>query len=328
MEKFKYSAIIILMMYQILNNKVQAQQSPLITHYMLNPLILNPAFAGNRNSVAIDVSSRQQWLGIEGAPSFYYAGIHAPLNRSKVSLGATILSEQTGPLLYNRLAFDYAYLIRTSWQSFISLGLCAGIDHLNFDLQSLNIIDYNDPEFSKSIENEIRPSIGAGFVFFTPLWYVGISIPHYAIANVPWASDPAINFKTRYEINFTGGYHFNITRDFDLKLSAIHRMVRDEISTTDISVMLRHSDGIKGGLNYRFNKAAGLLAGVQITKETDIFYSFEFPTSWDPLLKKGIHELTVTFDLTKYIRPNRDRRFLRRRKKEESKEEMNSIRYF
>ncbi|PWE00295.1 PorP/SprF family type IX secretion system membrane protein [Marinilabilia rubra] len=328
MGRKKVYTIIVFFFMSGLSLTVQAQQSPAYTQYMTNPILLNPAFAGNRNSVAVDLFTRRQWIGIEGAPSTYYAGIHAPLNQSKVSLGAELFSNSAGPLMYNSLSFDYAYLLRISRRSFLSVGLRAGVDHFNLDLQNLEVIDYNDPEFANSIENEFRPSLGLGMVYFTPRWYFSASMPHYSFSEMPWSSGSASQFQTDQQINLTGGANFNITRELNLKFSGIHRMVQSGISSTDISIMIRHSEGLKGGLTHRLNLAAGLLLGLQINNEIGILYSFEFPTHPNPIVQRGSHELTLTFDFTRYIKPNRDRRFLHRKKKEDTEEQMNSIRYF
>ena len=329
MGKVRYAVLIIFIIWQGLSSGLLSQQSLLTTQYMDNPLLLNPAFAGNRNSMAVDVFSRQQWIGIEGAPSSYYAGFHLPLNHSNVSVGTTILSNQTGPLMYNKLTFDYAYLLRTSRRSFLSLGIRAGVDHFNLNLAGLPVIDFNDPEFAQGIENEFRPAFGAGLVFFKPSYYLSVSLPHYSLASVPWASEPAGNFKYRTQINFTGGFHLGITRDIDIKMSGMHRMIFDEISITDVSIILRHEEGLRGGITHRLNQSAGLLVGMQVTDEIGFLYSYEFPLSSDPIVKKGIHEISITFDFTRHIIPNRNRRFLHRKKKEKKEdEEMNSIRYF
>lgn len=329
MGKGRYSVIILFFIWQGFTSGLLSQQSTLITQYMDNPLLLNPAFAGNRNSLAIDVLSRQQWVGIEGAPSSYYAGIHIPFNNSVASAGATILSEQTGPLMYNKLTFNYAYLLRTSRRSFLSLGLRAGVDHFNLNFSKLPVIDFNDPEFSDGMENEIRPSFGAGMVYIRPSFYLSVAVPHYSFASVPWASESASNFETSYNLLFSGGYFIPVTRDINFKVSGMHRMVPDDISTTDVSLMVRHSEGFRGGITHRLQQAFGIILGMQITDEIGVTYSYELPVSMDPLVKRGVHELSLTFDFTKHIVPNRNRRFLNRKKKEKQQdEEMNSIRYF
>jgi len=329
MGKVRNFVLLLFILWQGLSTGLLSQQSALLTQYMDNPLLLNPAFAGNRNSLAVDVLSRQQWVGIEGAPASYYAGIHLPFNHSSASAGATILSEHTGPLMYNKLTLDYGYLLRTSRRSFLSLGLRAGVDHFNLNYSQLPVIDFNDPEFSGNMENQVRPSFGAGLVYIRPSFYLSASLPHFSFASVPWASEEASEFETYYNLLFTGGYHIPLTRDLNLKLAGMHCMVPDGISSTDVSLMISHEKGFRGGVTHRLQQAFGIILGMQVTDEIGVTYSYELPVAMDPIVKRGIHELSLSFDFTKHIIPNRNRRFLHRKKKEkEQDEEMNSIRYF
>jgi len=63
------------------------QQDPLFTQYMFNKLVVNPAYAGSHEQLAIDLVNRNQWAGIDGAPNTFSFGAHlATLNR-KIGLG-------------------------------------------------------------------------------------------------------------------------------------------------------------------------------------------------------------------------------------------------
>ena len=47
-----------------------AQQDPQFTHYMYNMSVLNPAYAtDNKDVINLGGMYREQWVGIEGAPS-------------------------------------------------------------------------------------------------------------------------------------------------------------------------------------------------------------------------------------------------------------------
>lgn len=326
MGKTGHFLLLIFIIWPGITTETSGQQSALTNRFMSRPLILNPAFAGTRNSVAIDVYSRQQWIGIEDAPSFYSASIHFPVNESMASIGTGAWSEQTGPFMYNRLFFDYAYLIRVSRRAFLSLGLRVGADHFNFNLQKLQLIDYNDPEFETSIDNEFRPSWGAGFMFYTPAIFMGVSLPHRPVGDLSWSSEAAANFESAREIDLSGGININISKEATITLGAIHRIVQNDIPTTDMGLIISLENGIRGGVNYRPDYSAAALFGIKITREIDFLYSYEFPTDPEqPIVKKGAHELTVSFNFTRWIKYNRNRIFL---KKKVEKEELNSIRYF
>ena len=48
--------------------KSQAQQDPHYTQYMYNMNVMNPAYAGSKESLSIGLLYRQQWVSVEGAP--------------------------------------------------------------------------------------------------------------------------------------------------------------------------------------------------------------------------------------------------------------------
>lgn len=45
-----------------------AQMTPLKSQYVLNPLVLNPASAGNMGVLNVTAFYRKQWVGVKGAP--------------------------------------------------------------------------------------------------------------------------------------------------------------------------------------------------------------------------------------------------------------------
>ncbi|MBB3123460.1 type IX secretion system PorP/SprF family membrane protein, partial [Mesoflavibacter sabulilitoris] len=57
--------------------QAQAQQDPQYTQYMYNMNVVNPAYAGSYEGVAIGALYRSQWVGLEGAPSTGTLTIHS-----------------------------------------------------------------------------------------------------------------------------------------------------------------------------------------------------------------------------------------------------------
>ena len=67
-----------------------AQQDPQYTQYMYNMNVVNPAYAGSRETLSIGLLGRRQWTGLNGAPETFTASLHAPIAKS-VGLGFIIL---------------------------------------------------------------------------------------------------------------------------------------------------------------------------------------------------------------------------------------------
>jgi hypothetical protein len=47
---------------------LSGQLTPVTNQYVLNPLTINPAYAGNRGALNIAAFYRRQWVGIDKAP--------------------------------------------------------------------------------------------------------------------------------------------------------------------------------------------------------------------------------------------------------------------
>ncbi|WP_415712674.1 type IX secretion system membrane protein PorP/SprF, partial [Flavobacterium antarcticum] len=55
--------------------EANAQQDPHYTQYMYNMNVINPAYAGSKESLSFGLLYRKQWVDIEGAPStFTFSG--------------------------------------------------------------------------------------------------------------------------------------------------------------------------------------------------------------------------------------------------------------
>ncbi len=61
--------------------QVFGQQRPHYTQYILNNYILNPALSGIENYTDVKISSRDQWVGLNGAPKTTYFSIQAPIRK-------------------------------------------------------------------------------------------------------------------------------------------------------------------------------------------------------------------------------------------------------
>ena len=66
---------------------LSGQLAPVTSQYVLNPLSINPAYAGNRGALNIAAFYRRQWVGIPGAPETMTLAADAPFLDSKLGLG-------------------------------------------------------------------------------------------------------------------------------------------------------------------------------------------------------------------------------------------------
>ena len=74
---FRYFKIVLLLL-PVLIVKSYAQQIPVMSQYMFNGLVINPAYAGSKDYMSTTLMVRKQWAGYEGSPVTENASIHGP----------------------------------------------------------------------------------------------------------------------------------------------------------------------------------------------------------------------------------------------------------
>src|SRR5690606_8825259 len=153
-----------------------AQQQPEYTQYMYNTMAINPAYAGSNGPLEASLLHRSQWVGIDGAPKTQSFGLHGKLGK-RVGLGLNALNDKIGPSNQFAINAAFAYHLITGRNTHLSLGVNAGLDVLNVNWSKGQYYDPNDVLFNANI-NEVRPLIGAGALFYSDQWYIGVSSPN------------------------------------------------------------------------------------------------------------------------------------------------------
>ena len=170
-------------------------QDPIFSQFYSAPLQLNPAFSGNTYAPRIALNYRNQWVGL-GSPYVTYAASYEqmfePLNSG---LGVMITSDDAGDGIYktSNVALAYSYRLTISKGFFAKFGTEIGATQTNLDWDKLYFADQLDPIEGLNgpggiplISSELRPDdlartyldIGAGFLFYNPHFYAGISAKH------------------------------------------------------------------------------------------------------------------------------------------------------
>ncbi|MFN7014483.1 MAG: PorP/SprF family type IX secretion system membrane protein, partial [Bacteroidia bacterium] len=110
-----------------------AQNDIQFSHFMFNELIYNPAVAGNSNKIHANLVARQQWMGVENAPSTQFLNAHTWLEKIGGGVGLVILNDKLGFENSLTARLNYAYHLKLSEKATISAGLSAGFINKRLD---------------------------------------------------------------------------------------------------------------------------------------------------------------------------------------------------
>jgi type IX secretion system PorP/SprF family membrane protein len=106
-----------------LTSMASAQQEPQYTQYMFNTMSVNPAYTGTRDALSATFLTRHQWAGMDGAPRTYDFSVHTPLNNYNMGVGFSVVSDNYGPVRNLFFNLNYAYRVRLSQSTILSMGI-------------------------------------------------------------------------------------------------------------------------------------------------------------------------------------------------------------
>ncbi|WP_299528847.1 type IX secretion system membrane protein PorP/SprF [uncultured Lutibacter sp.] len=277
-----------------------AQQDAQFTQYMYNTISINPAYAGSNVGVSLFLLNRSQWVGLDGAPVTTNVSVHAPINRSSVGLGLSIINDKIGPSDESNVAIDFSYTILISDTYKLAFGLKASGNLLNIDFTKLNQYSQNDYSFETNIENKFSPNVGVGLYLYSDKSYIGLSAPNLLetkhfdkYANVGASSLIA---QERIHYYLIAGHVFEISSDVKFKPALLTKLVQGAPLQIDISGNFLINEKFTAGAAYRLNAAVSAMVGFQASDSFFIGYGYDLETTRLASYNSGTHEIYLKYD--------------------------------
>jgi type IX secretion system PorP/SprF family membrane protein len=285
----------IFMLILFFTSKSIAQQDAQFTQYMYNTIHVNPAYAGSRGVMSVFAVYRDQWLGIEGAPTTKAASLHSPIHNSRVGFGISLSKDEIGISDRKTISTDFSYTINTTQNYKLSFGIKGSASLLNVDYSLLNKYDKNDPKFQNNIDNQFSPNIGAGVYYHSNKLYAGFSIPF--ILETKHFDDNATSVaKDALHFYFTSGYVFDISETTKFKPAFLIKSVKGAPLQADVTANFMFFDKFVLGAAWRWNAAASALAGFQIDSNWFVGYTYDSETTKLANYNSGSHEIFLRYE--------------------------------
>lgn len=286
-----YYALVLLM--GLISLSAFSQQHTMYTQYMFNGLALNPAYAGSHGGMSITALAREQWSGLEGAPSTQTLALHSPIKNKKISLGLLMLRDQIGVSKEHAIYGSYAYRIAME-KGTLSMGLQAGFTSFREDLNELQLLHRPAADF-QDIRSSFLPNFGAGIFYSSERFYAGFSVPRM-LQNSIDKDNPISTAKEARHYFLTGGYMLYLSRDLKLKPNFLLKVVEGAPIQFDLNANLLIKDLIWFGLSHRFGADWNALLELQITKRIRFGYAYDFASSTDlSQVHSGSHEFMLNY---------------------------------
>lgn len=272
---------------------VVAQQDPLYSQYLNNPLVINPAYTGLTDNLNAAVGFRKQWAGFDGSPTTFNATGHISLFDNKMGVGLILLNDKVGSNSTTEVHGTYAYQVEIDNMK-LSMGLQAGVINFQSDNGDLNPYDPDDYVFAEN-QSITKPSFGIGAILTNDRFFAGISVPRLLKSKSTIGDLDA----TLYNQHFyaTAAYIVFLSDRIRFKPSLLIKAVSGSPVSVDYNLSLNIDEKITAGAFTRNFNTYGLLAGLRITDMLRFGYVFEVPTDKSVGAQFTSHEVTLGLSL-------------------------------
>lgn len=261
---------------------------------MYNMNVVNPAYAGSKETLSLTALYRTQWYGIDGNPITYTFSGHSPIS-DNIGLGLSAIRDEIGPVKETNVFADFSYTLRMGNSINLALGLKAGATFHDVGLSDLELQDPNDPLFAENISNTY-PNIGAGAFLYGDNFYVGLSVPN--LLKSVHLDENGLKYGSETNHFFaTAGYVFQLSESVKLKPSVMVKSAFDAPVSYDGNLNVLFFDMLEIGGSYRLDDSFSALVGFQITPDIRFGYAYDHVTSDIKTVGPASHELILSFDL-------------------------------
>lgn len=275
-------------------NFFYGQQDPQYTQYMYNTLTVNSAYAGSAGHLTITGLYRTQWVGFDGAPTTQSLSIDSPVGKN-VGLGLSIVNDEIGPSQEQYIDGNFSYTIKASEEYKLSFGVKGGGRIVNLDWSKGSSRD-NDYQFQQNINNEFLPVIGAGLFLHSEKSYIGLSIPNF-LTDKRYDEVQGALADERIHVYLIGGWVFDLSPNTKFKPAFLTKAVSGAPMTVDLSANFMFYEQFTLGASYRTGDSFSALAGIQITPQFILGYSYDYTTSDIQEFSSGTHEIMLRYEL-------------------------------
>lgn len=272
-----------------------AQQFPVRATAMMNPFQDHPAAAGVLGCMDLHMGFRNQWSGIDGAPTTAFANLHGQSpgqGNDFHGFGVRVESDEAGAWGYNAVNFAYAYNLRLSSGARLAAGMSAGFFQHRLDMSLLDMPELqvaNDPAVFGS-QQFLVPMIDASVWYYDRQMYAGMTIQNVTQASMEKISQFG---KLRRHVVVTGGSEVELDGRWMFLPSAQARLGSGVPPSAEILGLFKYDEVVGVGLGYRTQSALIVAAQAKIMDYLSIGYAYELNVSPLSGAAPNSHEIVI-----------------------------------
>ena len=289
--------IIKILLFLVIPVSVYGQLTPYTSQYVLNPLSINPGYAGNRGLLNVAAFYRKQWVGINGSPETMSLTVDAPFHDDKMGLGLNVINDKIGVTRETQINTNYSYKISMG-KGNLSFGLGAGLVITNTAWSDLIVLDPGDEYLLIDSKAFVVPAFSFGTYYSDQKYFAGFSIPKLVGYKFDFDKNKYVlnNNMSDYYYLLNTGYLFDLSSKLKFFPSALIVFSPGDKILYDINAHFRVMDRFWLGASYRNNRSISGMFQFQLTDQIKFAYTYDFDFAKLQTFSSGSHEVMLRYE--------------------------------
>lgn len=294
---------------------MSGQQVPMYSQYIMNGFLINPSYAGSDGYSTVNLTAREQWVGLNGAPSTYALSFQTrllqtsyitkstsvrkkemkPTKGGRVGVGGYIFNDNNGVVRRTGFQAAYAYHIPIGSSQQLSFGLAATAYQFALDLQGAILYENDDDYFNNYDRVVYIPDFNFGVSFMSREYYVGFAMSQM-FRGVLTLGNSGPGRQTELGHYFlTGGMKIPLaSHDWLIEPSVLLKSsdMVFKSAQMDLTTRVYYKQDYWAGLSWRTGDALIIMTGIRYDRFY-FAYAFDFTLTDIRQQSFGSHEITT-----------------------------------
>ena len=287
------------------------------SQYIMNGFLINPSLAGRDGYTSINLTVREQWVGLAGAPTTFAASFQSrilkdsyiskstsvrkklikPTKGGKVGLGGYVFNDNNGIMKRTGVQLAYAYHIPLSFggeeNKLLSFGLAMTAYQFAVNTNGL-IYDPNDGLLNTFDRSVFIPDFNFGVSFTGPKYYAGFAMSNLLRGSIQIADGTSTKKSELGHYFITGGVKIPLTYEFMLEPSFMLKSsdMFNKSFQADLTSRVYYKSDYWAGLSWRTGDAIIAMAGIKIDR---FYFAYAFDITLTDIRTQsmGTHEISL-----------------------------------
>lgn len=193
------------------------QDFPVFQLSATNPMLYNPANAGQSDRPVIVFSRRQQWTSFPGAPVTNYLQFHSPVKK-QVLLGLSFASDERSALKSTSALLTGGYRVKLAPRHYLAFAISGGAAFNRIDPDAISDLEGNDPALSYILQQSAQLLGNAGISYRNQGFRLGFALPElFRNANSLQSAPEMGSFDPLKRFTISASWRIPVSENLDIE---------------------------------------------------------------------------------------------------------------